>query len=329
MRQFTAEVIMRSKTLVRPPRLVPGSRVALVAPAGPILERDDLTRAGALCRALGYEPVLGKNAYSHHGYLAGTDDERLADLNAAVQDPGIDAIWCIRGGYGTIRLVDRVDYAALARHPKVVIGFSDITVLLNAVTRCTGVISFHGPVARAAMPEFTRRHFDRVLGVTEPPGRLDRLPAPGDILLSQEPRIATLVGGVAEGPLIGGNLTLLQCLIGTSYLPEFQGAILFLEDAGEHLYRIDRMLAHFRVLGLLGQLAGVVIGRFTELERGGPDGALGLDEVLATYFAPLNIPVAYGFPIGHIAAQWTLPLGVRARLDADAGELELLEPAVR
>ena len=320
---------MRSKTLVRPPRLVPGSRVALVAPAGPILERDDLTRAQDLCRALDYEPVLGKNTYSHHGYLAGTDGERLADLNAAFQDPGIDAIWCIRGGYGTIRLIDRVDYAALTRHPKALIGFSDITTLLNAVTRCTGVVSFHGPVARAAMPGFTRRHFNRVLGSPEAPGRLDRLPMPGDILLPQEARIATLVGGVAEGPLIGGNLTLLQCLIGTPYLPEFQGAILFLEDAGEDLYRIDRMLAHFRILGLLRQLAGVIIGRFTELQRGGPDGALGLDEVLTTYFGALNIPVAYGFPIGHIADQWTLPLGVRARLDASAGEVELLEPAVR
>ena len=319
---------MRSKTLVRPPRLVPGSRVALIAPAGPILERDDLTRAQDLCRALDYEPVLGKNAYNRHGYLAGTDDERLADLNAAFQDPGIDAIWCIRGGYGTIRLIDRVDYTALARRPKALIGFSDITTLLNAVTRCTGVVSFHGPVARAAMPGFTRRHFERVLGSPDAPGRLDRLPAPGDVLLPQENRIATLVGGVAEGPLIGGNLTLLQCLIGTPYLPEFEGAILFVEDAGEDVYRVDRMLAHLRILGLLGQLAGVMVGRFTELERGGADGALGLDEVLATYFGGLNIPVAYGFPIGHIADQWTLPLGVRARLDATAGEVELLEPAV-
>jgi muramoyltetrapeptide carboxypeptidase len=320
---------MRSKTLVRPPRLVPGSRVALVAPAGPILERDDLTRAQDLCRALDYEPVLGKNAYNRHGYLAGTDDERVADLNAAVQDPAIDAIWCIRGGYGTIRLIDQVDFAALARHPKALIGFSDITTLLNAVTRCAGVVSFHGPVARAAMPGFTRRHFDRVLGSSQAPGRLDRLPIPGDILLPPESRIVSLAGGVAEGPLIGGNLTLLQCLIGTPYLPDFHGAILFLEDAGEELYRVDRMLAHFRILGLLGQLAGVMIGRFTELERGGPDGALGLDEVLATYFGALNIPVAYGFPIGHIADQWTLPLGVRARLDAGTGEVELLEPAVR
>jgi muramoyltetrapeptide carboxypeptidase len=183
-------------------------------------------------------------------------------------------------------------------------------------------------VARAAMPDFSRQHFARVLASAEAAGRLDRLPVPEDTLLPQETRIATLVGGVAEGPLIGGNLTLLQCLIGTPYFPEFQGAILFLEDVGEHLYRVDRMLAHLRTLGLLRKLAGVIIGQFTELDRAAPDGALGFDEVLATYFGPLGIPVAYGFPIGHLAAQWTLPLGVRARLDADAGEVELLEPAV-
>ena len=319
---------MGSKTLVRPPRLVPGSRVALVAPAGPILERDDLTRAEHLCRALDYEPVLGKHAYSRYGYLAGTDDERLADLNAALQDPSIAAIWCIRGGYGSIRLLDRIDYAAMTRRPKALIGYSDITTLLNAVTRRSGTVTFHGPVARAAMPPFTRQHFSHVLGSAEAAGRLGRLPVPSDVLLPPENRIATLVGGTAEGPLIGGNLTLLQCLIGTPYFPEFQGSILFLEDVGEQLYRVDRMLAHLRTLGVLQQLAGAIIGRFTQLERGGSDGALGLDEVLATYFGTLGIPVAYGFPIGHIEAQWTLPLGVRARLDADAGEVDLLEPAV-
>jgi muramoyltetrapeptide carboxypeptidase len=148
------------------------------------------------------------------------------------------------------------------------------------------------------------------------------------VLVPQENRIATLCPGVAEGPLAGGNLTLLQCLIGTPYFPELAGAILFLEDVGEELYRIDRMLAHLRLTGALRRLAGVVVGRFTEMKRFGGDGALGFDEVLAGYFEPLGIPVAYGFPVGHLDAQWTLPIGVRARLDADAGELELLEPAV-
>jgi muramoyltetrapeptide carboxypeptidase len=313
---------------VRPPRLSRGSRVALVAPAGPLLERDDLTRAQELCRALGYEPVLGTNAYSRHGYLAGTDDQRLSDLNGVLQDQRLDAIWCIRGGYGALRLLDRVDYEAMARWPKALVGFSDITALLNAITRITGVVTYHGPVARAPMPPFSRRHFERVLVSSEVPGRLDLLAPPADVLVPQEHRIVTLVGGTAEGPLAGGNLSLLQCLIGTPYFPDLSRAILFLEDVDEDLYKVDRMLAHLRLVGALEKLAGVAVGRFTELDRASRDGALGFDEVLATYLQPLGIPVAYGFPIGHIDSQWTLPLGIRARLNADAGELELLESAV-
>jgi muramoyltetrapeptide carboxypeptidase len=320
--------LMRPKPLVRPPRLSRGSRVALVAPAGPLLERDDLTRAQELCRALGYEPVLGTNAYSRHGYLAGTDDQRLSDLNGVLQDQRLDAIWCIRGGYGALRLLDRVDYEAMARWPKALVGFSDITALLNAITRITGVVTYHGPVARAPMPQFSRRHFERVLVSGEVPGRLDLLPPPAGVLVPQEHRIVTLVGGTAEGPLAGGNLSLLHCLIGTPYFPDLSRAILFLEDVDEDLYKVDRMLAHLRLVGALEKLAGVAVGRFTELDRASRDGALGFDEVLATYLQPLGIPVAYGFPIGHIDSQWTLPLGIRARLNADAGELELLESAV-
>ncbi len=319
---------MGSKAPARPPKLAPGSRVALVAPAGPLLEADDLTRAGELCRALGYEPVMGNHADHRYGYLAGTDEERVHDLNAALRHPDIDAIWCIRGGYGTTRILNRIDFEALKQRPRALIGFSDITAILNAAVGCAGVVAFHGPVARAAMPAFSRWHFERVLTCAEPAGRLGRLPSPPDVLIPTEDRIVTLSGGVAEGPLVGGNLTLLQCLIGTPFFPKLDGAILFLEDIGEELYRVDRMLAHLRLIGALDRLSGIVVGRFTELERQIPDGALGLGEVLETYFGPLGIPVGYGFPIGHIDAQWTLPLGVRARFDADAGELELLEAAV-
>ncbi len=319
---------MGSKTWVRPPRLERGSRVALVAPGGPLLERDDLTRAEALCRALGYQPALGRNTAERQGYFAGTDEQRLADLNDALRDPEVSAIWCIRGGYGTTRILDRVDFGALAHRPKPFIGYSDITAVLNAAARHTGVITFHAPMARAAMPAFSRRHFERVLASAEPGGRLEHLPQPADVLIPQEHRVATLRGGVAEGPLMGGNLSLLQCLLGTPHFPDLDGAILFLEDIGEDLYRVDRMLAHLRMAGALDRLAGIAVGRFTELNRATTDGALGFDEVLATFFGPLGIPVAYGFPIGHIDDQWTLPLGVRARLDADAGELDLLEAAV-
>jgi muramoyltetrapeptide carboxypeptidase len=319
---------MGSKPLVRPLRLARGSRIALVAPAGPLLERDDLTRADALCRALDYEPVLGTHAGGHYGYFSGTDEQRLADLNAALRDPAIDAVWCIRGGYGVTRILDGVNFEALVRRPRPVIGYSDITALLAGVTRRAGIVAFHAPTARAEMPLFTRRHFGLVLTDPAPAGLLEPLPLPPDVLVPHENRIVTIRGGVAEGPLAGGNLTLLQCLIGSPYFPDLDGALLFLEDVNEDLYRIDRMLAHLRMVGALAGVHGVLIGRFTAMKRHINDGALGLDEVLAHYFRPLGVPVAHGFPIGHIGDQWTIPVGVRAKLDADACTVELLEPAV-
>jgi muramoyltetrapeptide carboxypeptidase len=320
---------MPSKNGTLPPVLKPGQRVALVAPAGPLLDHDDLTRGQELCRALGFEPVLGANVGRRHGYLAGTDDERLGDLNAALADPSVDAVWCLRGGYGLTRILDRVDFGALERRPKAVIGFSDVTALLLALHRTTGVVTFHGPMARAPLTPFSRDHFDRVLTAMKPAGRLGRVAPPADVLVPRQGRIVGLVPGAAEGRLIGGNLTLLQCLIGTPYFPDLDGAILFLEDVHEDLYAIDRMLAHLRMTGALAKVAGVIIGQFTEMKRSTEDGALGFDEVLATYLAPLRIPVAYGFPIGHVDDQWTLPVGIRARLDAGTGEVEILEASVR
>jgi muramoyltetrapeptide carboxypeptidase len=319
---------MGSKPLVRPPRLARGSRVALVAPAGPLLEQDDIARAEALCRALDYEPVLGAHARGHFGYFSGTDEERLADLNAALQDPAIDAIWCIRGGYGVTRILDGINFEALVRRPRPVVGYSDITALLAGVVRRAGMVAFHGPTARAEMPPFTRRHFAKVLTGVEPAGRLEPLPTPGDVLVPRNDRVTVIHGGRAEGVLAGGNLSLLQCLIGTRYFPDLDGAMLVLEDVNEDLYRIDRMLAHLRAVGALAGLRGVLIGRFTGLKRHMDDGSLGVDQVLTHYLGPLGIPVLNGLPIGHIDDQWTIPLGVRARVDADAGSVELLEAAV-
>ena len=319
---------MGSKACVRPPRLRRGSRVALIAPAGPLLERDDITRAEELCRALDYEPVVGPHAYGRYGYLAGTDADRLADLNGALRDSAVDGIWCLRGGFGVTRIMESIDFEALARRPKPVIGFSDITALLAGVTRGAGVVAFHAPVARNPMPPFSRRHFERVLASAEPAGMLEPMPMPDGVLAPRENRVVTLRGGVAEGTLAGGNLSLLQCLIGTPWFPDLDGSILLLEDVNEDLYRVDRMLAHLRAVGALSRLAGVGIGRFTDLKRTAEGGAFGFDELLNQYVAPLGVPVALGLPFGHIDAQWTLPLGVRARLDASQGTIELVEPAV-
>jgi len=319
---------MGSKAVIRPPRLAPASRVALVAPAGPLGERDDLSRGVELCDALGWVAAPGAHTLERYGYLAGADAVRLEDLNAAFRDPTIDAVWCLRGGYGITRILPQVDFEALARWPKPVIGFSDITALLLAVHRRTGLVTFHGPMARAPLTRFSREHLTEVLVHVEPAGLLGRLPVPEDVLVPRAPRIVAMHGGAAEGPLVGGNLTLLLALAGTPYFPDLDGALLFLEDVGEDLYRVDRLLAQLRLMGELDKLAGVIVGQFTDMRKGTGDGALGFDEVLFTYFGPLEIPVAYGFPIGHVDDQWTLPIGVRARLDADAGEVELLDGAV-
>lgn len=306
---------------VRPPRLGRGARVALLAPSGPV-SAADRAAAVAHCHELGFEPVLMPHADRAHGYLAGRDTERLADLNAALADPSIDGIWCLRGGTGMTRILADVDFAALARRPIPIIGYSDITALLSAVWTETGIVSFHGPIARAALPEFSRAQLQRVTGAPEPPGRLD-LPA------TDPETPVTLHPGRARGRLIGGNLSLLQTLVGTRWFPDLRGAILFLEDVHEPVYRIDRMLSHLRLAGLLEGIAGVALGRFTD-RPSAPEGAdLDLHAVVQEYFAPLDVPVAAGFPIGHIEAQWTLPVGILAELDADSPTLALLEGAVR
>jgi len=302
--------------------------VALVAPAGPLGERDDLTRGIELCEALGWVAAPGIHTLERQGYLAGADAARLEDLNTALRDPTIDAVWCLRGGYGITRILSRVDFEALARWPKPVIGFSDITALLLAVHQRTGLVTFHGPMARAPLTRFSHEHLLEVLTRVEPAGSLGRLPPPEGVLVPRAPRITAIHGGSAEGPLLGGNLTLLLALAGTPFFPDLDGALLFLEDVGEDLYRVDRLLAQLQMMGALEKLAGVIIGQFTEMKKGTSDGALAFDEVLFSYFGPLQIPVSYGFPIGHVEEQWTLPVGVRARLDADAGEVELLEGAV-
>jgi len=264
--------------------------------------------------------VLGTHARARSGYLAGTDEQRAADLDAALRAADNDAIWCLRGGYGTMRILDRLDWGALAARPRPLIGFSDNTALHLAARRA-GVVSFHGPhPAVAELPPFSERCLLRVLTAAEPAGPL---PFPADA-----ERARALVGGVAEGPLVGGNLALLAATAGTPYALRARGCILFLEEVGEAAYRIDRMLSQLRLAGILDGVAGVAVGAFSECPDRGVEGIPAPEEVLLDRLGELGIPVAFGFPFGHVPESWTLPLGVRARLDADAGTLELLEAAV-
>jgi muramoyltetrapeptide carboxypeptidase len=272
-----------------------------------------LQRALENVRSFGWEPVAGANVLARAGYLAGKDSERLADLNTAIANDDIEAIWCIRGGYGAMRILERVDYAALRRRPKAIIGYSDITGLHAAVgTRCE-LISYHGPTARGVLSAFSRASLERAIH--------------GDDPLGVATNAQILHGGRARGRLAGGNLALLSALTGTKFEPSYDGAILILEDVNEPVYRIDRMLTQLRLAGHLSRCTAIVFGQFTDIPQDAPEergGARALEDVLAEVAGMLGVPCIAGAPIGHVADQWTVPLGANAELDADARTLRIL-----
>ena len=299
---------------MRRPSLPADARVALVAPAGPLNGAHDLERARENVRSFGWVPVVGANVLARDGYLAGSDGARLADLNDALVDDAIDGVWCIRGGYGVMRILETIDYAALRRRPKPVIGYSDITALHAAIaTRCD-TVTFHGPTARAQLSVFSRDSLRRALTGADSAGTADGA--------------RVLTPGRARGRLVGGNLAILSGLAGTPYAPDYRDAIVVMEDVNEAVYRIDRMLTHLRLTRALGGCAGLVFGEFTDIPADASEdslGARGLDDVLGDVARVLGVPCIAGAPIGHVADQWTLPLGAEAELDADARTLRILE----
>jgi muramoyltetrapeptide carboxypeptidase len=294
-----------------PPPLAPGARVALVAPAGPLKNPAELAAAMTHARALGWEPVAGKHALARHGYLAGTDAERLHDLNTALRDDAIDGVWCLRGGYGAMRLLDDVDYEALRRRPRTILGHSDITALHAAIALRSALVTYHGPMARGALSTFSRDSLERAVVAQEDS-------------CGTANGARTLRGGRAEGRLVGGNLALLTALAGTPYAPDYRGAILVLEDVGEATYRIDRMLTQLRLTGALSQLAGIAFGAFTEGTEPHHAASRPLDDVLREAADAAGVPAVAGIPVGHIDEQWTIPLGAHAELDADRGALTVM-----
>src|SRR5262245_926692 len=295
----------------RPPRLKPGSRVALISPSGPLRDETDLQHALDSARAMGWDPVVGAYVLERDGYLAGPDEHRLADLNRFAADASIDAIWCIRGGYGAMRLLERIDYDAWCRHPKPLIGYSDITALHAAIGSRAELVTFHGPTARGRLTEFSRASLRAaVVDGTEPCGFA--------------PDAITLHDGRARGRLVGGNLALLAAMCGTPYAASLDGAILVLEDVNEAVYRIDRMLTQLRLSGALLGVTGIAFGRFTDIpEDMGHEGRPLLD-LLGEVARQCDIPCLANIPLGHIADQWTVPLGAVAELDANARTLSII-----
>jgi muramoyltetrapeptide carboxypeptidase len=313
--------------MVRPPRLRNGDVLGLVAPAGFIADRFGLDEIGATVRAMGLEPRFAPHLTAREGYLAGSDAVRARDLMAMFADDGVRAVMAVRGGWGAARLLPALDFAAIARKPKLFVGFSDNTALGLALARA-GVVSIHGPNAAASWPPSAWDSFREVAFEGAMPTYAVAAYA-GPNLGGRVSPVKTFHPGKARGRLLGGNLSVLTALVGTPWLPDFEGAILFLEETNESEYRIDRMLTQLALAGILGKVAGVVFGQCTHCEN--PDGGFSnftVYQVIDERLSALGVPAFQGAMIGHIAGQISLPVGALAEIDADAGTIRLLEPAV-
>jgi muramoyltetrapeptide carboxypeptidase len=308
-------MMRRERSTIHWPRpLGPGARVALVAPAGPLRGEEDLARAIDNTRAFGWEPRVGPHALTRAGYFAGTDTERLDDLAAAIRDPSVDGIWCLRGGYGAMRLLDSLGVDALSAARKPLIGFSDVTALHAALAASGDLVSYHAPTARQLLTPFSHASMTRAIADQRDPCGI----AAG---------ARAIRPGRTRGRLAGGNLAVLAALCGTPFAPPLEGAILVLEDINESIYRVDRMLTQLRLAGALDRCVAIAFGECTSCPEEADDGARSLDDVLGELATRLDIPCLAGIPVGHIAEQWTIPLGAMAEVDVDACRLTVETPA--
>jgi muramoyltetrapeptide carboxypeptidase len=294
---------------IKPPRLKPGDGIGILAPAGPVTP-SELSPGINLLTSMGYDVHVSTHLYDQKDYLAGDDDSRLDDLHSMFENKRIKALFCGRGGYGTLRLLDKIDYDLIRENPKIIMGYSDITALFLALYAETGLVTFHGPMVREFSsdkdPDLLFRPF-----ISSEPLALDLSPG------------STLVPGLASGILLGGNLSLICHLIGTPFMPSLNKIILFLEEKGESLYRIDRMLTHLRLSGLLDDLSGLMVGQFKDC---------GDMSTIAQFFADLgmelNMPVCSGLSVGHGTENITLPIGLEVELDTIDLKLTMLESGV-
>lgn len=322
-----------------PERLSPGDTAGIIAPASAPPDRKAIDRSLEAVERLGFKPLLASNARKRLGFLAGTDRERAQDLMRMFTTRGVKAIFCVRGGYGSARLLSRLDFDLIRRNPKIFVGYSDITSLHCALLTAAGLISFHGPMLNSDLikpdlPPFTLGAFLRALTEPVPLGDISGgLQRAGRERFRPAAPISVLREGIASGPLIGGNLTLLCSTLGTPWQPPFEKAILFFEDLDEAPYRFDRMLTQLLNAGVLQKVAGVAIG----INKGCRDPKARkakeyrqtLEDVFRDRLRPLKVPVVAGLPFGHIRMNATLPIGVQATLNGNNGVLTIDSPAVK
>lgn len=314
---------------MKPPMLRSGSLVGLVAPASPPLSLSSLRRGQRIMEELGYRVRLGRHLMDRKGYLAGHDEDRAEDLNGMFADRAVKAIFCVRGGYGAGRLLPWLDFGALKRNPKIILGYSDITILELAILKTIGLVTFYGPMVATEMaddfPKDSRERMLAILTTSSPPSPIGASP--------EQNHVVVIRSGMATGTLVGGCLSVLVSLLGTPYEPDLDGAVLFLEEVDEEPYRVDRYLTQLRLSGKLEKVAGVAIGQCVNCEpRKGSysfSNSPSCQEVLEDRLGDLGVPVLSGLDFGHGRFKATLPQGVLARLDAHRGLLEILEPGVR
>jgi muramoyltetrapeptide carboxypeptidase len=320
----------REPALVRPQALREGDTVGLITPGTYVSDPDRLALAVRTVKYFGLRPKLGRNVGQRAGYLGGTDQQRLDDLHDMFRDPEVKAVFAIRGGYGSERLLDRIDYGLLRAHPKIFLGYSDITCLHLAIHKRAGLVTFHGPVMISAFTDFTEKCFRRALFAGEPLGAVTNPPETSQLRPAHTLRAVR--PGKARGRLIGGNLSLVTRTMGTPYEIDSRGRILFIEDVDEQPYSIDGMLTQLRLAGKLDAAAGIVFGECSDCRprdyKPAFESTFSVGEVVDQILGKLSIPVLSGLTIGHTDDQVTLPLGVMASLDADKGELTIEEAAV-
>ncbi len=323
------DTIVSEKASIKPIRLSAGDKVGIVAPATAANDPDEIKRAEEAVKYFGLLPVFGKTLHSGEGYKTKSIQSRADDINEMFANPEIKAVLPIRGGYGSAKILNSLDYKVIAKNPKVFCGYSDITAMHLAINKMTGMVCMHGPVLLSEFTSFSEEYYKKALFSNTPIGEIRNHNAKSGIREQNATR--TIVSGTAKGKLIGGNLSLVSALMGTQYEPDFSGAVVFLEDVGEEPYSIDRMLTQLRIGSKLDKAVAVVIGRCKDcVQKSAPavwDGALG--DVLDANLADLKVPVFYGLNIGHTSDQATLPIGIEAEVNADLGTITISESACR
>jgi len=307
---------MNAPSIVFPPRLSPGDLIGLVTPASPPENPALIDETIARLTAFGFRIKPGKNVRKRNSYLAGSDEERAADINKMFADPEVKGIYALRGGYGSCRILPLLDYATIQANPKPFVGYSDVTAMHNAILVKTGLVTYHGSNASSAFQPGNEESGRRVL--------MEPAPADASLLFSRQTKdgtkLKTIVPGRLSGRLIGGNMTCLLRLLSTPYAPDFRGVVLFLEDTGEKAYRLDGNFCHLRLAGVLSQIGGLILGQFDH-----PDATE--ETRIATYLQQeaerIGVPSVTGAPIGHFAEQVTLPHGAQVDFHAEEGSLTL------